>query len=415
MTAGAGRTSARPGRGASLLVLGASRYQLEVITRAKELGYRVLTTDNVPDNPGHRLADESYAIDTTDVESVVRLAKEKQPRGVVAPCTDVAVTTAAHVAEALGLPGIPPASARSLTSKVLFRQFLVERGLPAPRFRILGADDVGADVELPCAGPMIVKPDGSSGSKGIFIVRDRKELLERLPVTLSFSPAKRGVVEELIEGSQGTCEGVIVDGEIVLALLTDRRTAPAPFVVTAGHFVPSRLGEAARARTIALIARVLESYGVRTSPFDCDFVVDERGEPWLLELTPRLGGNSLTRLVREATGIDLAEVAIRLACGEEVSLPRPVPETPTAQLILGVARPGLLSFDEGEAAALRSAPWVRDLSMDYPAGQPVEAFVNGRTRVGEATLVAGSREELDERTRELERRLALDARPAPAR
>ncbi len=393
----------------SLLVLGASRYQLEVIHTAKALCYRVLTTDNVPDNPGHRVADESFSIDTTDVPRIVELAKQTRPRGVVAPCTDVAVATAAHVAEALGLPGIPSASARSLTSKILFREFLVAEGLPAPKFRVVEASDVNDRLELGFDLPAIVKPDGSSGSKGIFIVRDRKELLDRLPVTLSFSPKKRGLVEQLIEGTQGTCEGVVVDGKIVLALLTDRKTAPAPYVVTAGHFVPSRLDDAAQKRTVDLIASVLAKYGVRTSPFDCDFVVDPSGQPWLLELTPRLGGNSLTRLVREALRIDLAEVAIKLACGEDISFPSEMRVRPTAQLILGTRRSGRLRFDETEGDALRKTPWVRDLTLDYPLGQPVEAFINGRTRAGEATIVADDRTELDRRAAELEARLGLDA------
>ncbi|CAN5923645.1 hypothetical protein BH11MYX4_BH11MYX4_04620 [soil metagenome] len=105
----------------SLLVLGASRYQLEVIQKAKDLGYRVVTTDNVPGNPGHTVADQSFVVDTTDLDQVLEIARREQVIGVVAPCTDVAVPTAAHVSDALGLCGIPFQSARSLTSKLLFR------------------------------------------------------------------------------------------------------------------------------------------------------------------------------------------------------------------------------------------------------------------------------------------------------
>jgi hypothetical protein len=35
----------------TLLVLAASMYQIPAIETAKRLGYRVITTDNVPDNP----------------------------------------------------------------------------------------------------------------------------------------------------------------------------------------------------------------------------------------------------------------------------------------------------------------------------------------------------------------------------
>lgn len=387
----------------ALLVLGASVYQLEVIRKAKELGFDVVTTDNVPDNPGHRLADQSFGVDTTDSARVLELARTIRPRGVIAPCTDVAVTTCAVVAEALGLRGVPPASAEVLTSKILFRRFLADEGLPAPRFWTVEKDAF----ELPSDRPVVIKPEGSSGSKGIFIVRDREELRLRLPETLSFSPKRRAIVEEYIDGHQGTCEGVVVDGRVRFALFTDRATASPPFVVTAGHSVPSRLDDAARVRTQELIARVLEMVGVKTSPFDCDFVVGRDGAPYLLELTPRLGGNSLTNLVRAATGLDLAEIAVRLACGDDVSLPD-VTVTPAAQLILGAEKAGELRFDEAAAAALREEPWVRALSFDYPRGHRVSAFINGRTRIGEATLTAHTRDELDERVRELKTRLRID-------
>src|SRR5215471_11710961 len=94
----------------TLLVLGAGVYQIPAIETAKRLGYRVLTTDNVPENPGHALADRMFAVDTTDVARVTAIAERQQISGVIAPCTDVAVVTAALVAERLHLPG-PPSKA----------------------------------------------------------------------------------------------------------------------------------------------------------------------------------------------------------------------------------------------------------------------------------------------------------------
>ena len=79
----------------ALLVLAASTYQLRTIRTAKRLGYRVVTTDNVPTNPGHALADQAYSTDTTDLEGVLAIARRERLDGVIAPCTDVAVPTAA--------------------------------------------------------------------------------------------------------------------------------------------------------------------------------------------------------------------------------------------------------------------------------------------------------------------------------
>ena len=107
-----------------LLVLAASAYQVDTILTAKRLGYVVLTTDNVPGNPGHELADRAYDVDTTDREGVLRIAQSEGIAGIIAPCTDVAVETAAYVSSTLGLQGVPPASAELLTRKLAFREFL---------------------------------------------------------------------------------------------------------------------------------------------------------------------------------------------------------------------------------------------------------------------------------------------------
>src|SRR5262249_17684232 len=98
----------RSSRDRTLLVLAASLYQIPVTERAKARGSRVITTDNVPSNPGHRLADRAYSVDTTDQAGVLEIARRENVAGIIAACTDVAVPTAAFVAARLGLRAPPP-------------------------------------------------------------------------------------------------------------------------------------------------------------------------------------------------------------------------------------------------------------------------------------------------------------------
>ena len=83
----------------TLLVLAASTYQVPAIETAKRLGYRVITTDNIPSNPGHSIADASFGEDTTNLDGILALAKSENISGVIAPGTDVAVMTAAYLSE----------------------------------------------------------------------------------------------------------------------------------------------------------------------------------------------------------------------------------------------------------------------------------------------------------------------------
>jgi formate-dependent phosphoribosylglycinamide formyltransferase (GAR transformylase) len=116
------------------MILGGSRYQLEVIDAARKLGLRVVTVDNVPTNPGHALADRTYFVDTTAEAEVLMVAEREHVSAVIAACTDVAVPTAAFIAERSGLPGVPADAARVLTGKLEFRYFQRKSALATMEF-----------------------------------------------------------------------------------------------------------------------------------------------------------------------------------------------------------------------------------------------------------------------------------------
>lgn len=392
-------------------MLAASTYQLDVIRTARRLGYTVLTTDNQPQNPGHALADRAFSVDTTDAQGVLELARRERVDGVLAACTDVAVPTAARVAAELGLVGPPVAAADVLCSKLGFRRFLAEQGLPVPRHHALPA--------LPAVPPLpeaelfgggqrwIIKPDRSSGSKGISIVGSADELAARLPEAVAFSANRAAILERFLDGRQGTCEGVVAGGQVRFHVVLDRDTAAPPHVATIGQRAPGELPAPLARRLVELLDAVFAALEVTDATFDCDFVC-AGGEVYLIEVTPRLGGNSISALVRSAfPGFDLVEYAVRLACRDPLpELPRQ-PARPTAVRILHVAQSGVLRYDAAAAAALRDEPWLARLEIEAAPGDAVSAFVNGRHRLGEAIVVADDRAELERHLAELERRLEL--------
>jgi biotin carboxylase len=391
----------------TLLVLGAGVYQVPTIETGLRLGYRVITTDNVPGNPGHVLADAAFNIDTTDVPGVLDLAGCERISGVIAPGTDVAVLTAAHVSEHLHLPGPPVSAACVLTQKFRFREFLRQSGFDSPRAFLVEQGRVPPEA-LFDGRAWLVKPNRSSGSKGIFVLSKREEFLAHVAESQRFSSDGTAVLEEFMDGTQHTCEGVLKQGRVAVALVTDRETAPMPYTATTGHRVPSRLTEAVQDSTLRLIERAFDRLGVTSGPFDCDFLVDSDGIA-LIEMTPRLGGNSLSKLSKAALDFDLVAYAVRRACGDPYELPNFRQPKPRSIAILGVEGRGRLTWNEIEMHALRREAWVESLILDLPQGSPVKPFINGRRRVGEALIAGSDRNELDIRAEELRRRLALAA------
>jgi len=85
-----------------LLILGAMEMHVPLIKRAKELGYYVISCDYIPENPGHKLADEAYFDSTTDLNAVLNLATELKIDGIMTYNSDPAAPTAAYVQKNLG-------------------------------------------------------------------------------------------------------------------------------------------------------------------------------------------------------------------------------------------------------------------------------------------------------------------------
>lgn len=387
-----------------MLVLAASAYQLDVIRAAKQLGVRTVTTDNQPSNPGHQLADVAYSIDTTDQDSVLELARTERIDGVIAAATDVAVPTAAYVSEQLGLPGVGVNAARKLTDKLAFRQLQDDLRLPAPEY--FEANELDRERVRISHGHWLVKPNRSSGSKGIQILNEISELDALKANAEAHSLDDRAVFERFLEGSQHTLEGVLDDGIIGFHVITDRMTVRPPFVATRGHRVPSTLDP----RHFGLLTRQIEALcmelGLQDCVFDCDFVSCAEG-PVILEIAPRLGGNSLSRLIRAALRVDLAEYAVRLAIGDPARIPEQVVPRPAAIVLLGADTPGTLEYDRLQLSTLGDEPWVRSIEFDVPVGTAVEPFTDGRSRVGEGLILADSTAELDFRMDELLDRLKI--------
>lgn len=66
-----------------IMILGGNHVQMTAIRAAKEQGYYVITVDYLPNNPGHKLADEYHNVSTIEKEAVLTLAKKLGIDGIV--------------------------------------------------------------------------------------------------------------------------------------------------------------------------------------------------------------------------------------------------------------------------------------------------------------------------------------------
>ncbi len=287
------------------------------------MGYYTITCDYLPDNPGHKFADEYHNVSTTDKEAVLALARELQIDGILAYATDVAAATAAYVSEAMGFPTSPYKSVDILTNKDKFRAFLEENGFCTPRARgYSSVEEAKKDLEN-FKFPVMVKPVDSAGSKGVARMDDASQLEELVENALQYSRCKRFIIEEYVEKYryQIAGDGFSVDGKLVFRCFANEHfsnKAASPYVPI-GESFPYDMPKEVHEKVHAEIQRLLTLLDMKTQAYNFDIRIDKDYNVYLMEVGPRNGGNMIAQVIEKATGIPFVEYMLKAAMGEDCS------------------------------------------------------------------------------------------------
>jgi len=304
-------------------MLGGSHFQVPVIKTAKEMGLHVITCDYLPDNPGHRYADEYYNVSTTDMESVLALARSLHIDGIMSFACDPGVVTAAYVAEKMGLPSAGSYESISiLQNKGCFRKFLKDHGFHVPTAKGYTAiEKAMADIDL-FHWPVIVKPTDSAGSKGVTRVDDPAELKASIEYALSFSRCKKFIMEDFLQpvGYPSDTDSFSVDGKLEFVSFNCQRfdaRAENPYVPSAFSW-PASISEEHQKELTSEIQRLITLLGLKTSIYNIEVRECIDGKAYIMECSPRGGGNRLAEVLQYATGVDLITNSVRAAVGEKI-------------------------------------------------------------------------------------------------
>ncbi|MGZ8688820.1 MAG: ATP-binding protein [Gaiellaceae bacterium] len=311
----------------TVLFVGAGRHQRRAILEARERGLRVVAVDRNPDALGLLAADAGEAVDFTDIEAVTEVARRYRVDGALTVSADRAVPVVAAVTERLGLPSIGTSVALAMTNKLVMRRLLADAGVPQPPYAGLAA---AADVQPALAAvplPAVLKPSDSGGQRGLFRIETRAELERDLPSALAESRTGEAILEGFVEGLE--LNGIVIarGGEPVPVTLSDRLRPPGVgFGVGWIHVYPARLDPEQLTLSEHVAAAAVRALGLRDGIAFPQLIASPDGGVAVVEVAARIPGGQMTDLVRHAVGVDLVEVALRQALGEdvpdEVALPR---------------------------------------------------------------------------------------------
>jgi biotin carboxylase len=381
-----------------LMLLGGIRYLLPVIKAAHEQGYYVITADYLPDNIAHKYSDEYVNVSIIDKEAVLRVAREKQIDGIMSFGVDPGVVSASYVQQQMGLPSFGPyESVEILQNKDKFRAFLTEHGFNVPKAKGYNrAEDAMTDAAI-WDYPIIVKPTDAAGSKGVTRVDEPSQLKAAVDYAFDKSLSGHIIIEDFIEkqGCSSDTDSFSVDGKLKFVSFCAQRfdlNATNPYT-PAAYSWPSTFTKEQEAYLTSEIQRLITLLGMKTNVYNIETRVGTNGKPYIMELTPRGGGNRLCEMLRYATGVDMITAMTRYIVGDSVPAIEQKPYNGHwAEIILHADENG--TFDHLEISKDLPAEVVEE-DLWVKKGDTVKSFEGANDAIGTLVLKFQSAEELE--------------------
>ena len=382
-----------------LMLLGGLRYLKPVIDAAHRQGYYVITADYLPNNIAHKWSDEYCNVSIIDKEAVLREAQRLKIDGIMSFACDPGVVAASYVQNKMGLPSFGPfESVEILQNKDKFRAFLAKNGFNVPQAKGFDSVEAAREEIYWWPWPVIVKPTDAAGSKGVTRVDRAEDLKPALEYAMEHSISGHIIVEEFIDkqGCSSDTDSFSVDGKLkFVSFCAQRFDAEATNPYTpAAYSWPSTFTKEQEEYLTSEIQRLITLLHLKTVVYNIEVRVSPNGKPYIMELTPRGGGNRLCEMLRYATGVDMITAITRAMVGDPII--DPIEQRPYdghwAEIILHADESGV--FDYLEISKNLPAEIVEE-DLWVKKGDKVEGFEGANNAIGTLVLKFQTAEDLE--------------------
>jgi biotin carboxylase len=220
----------------------------------------------------------------------------------------------------------------------------------------------------------------------------------------------RVIVEELVEkaGWQVCGDAFVQDGEIAFVELGDGHFRDdGVYFAPYGETFPSRHTPPVLRQVRDLVARIVADVGFRTGPINIDVLITREGEPFVVEIGPRAGGNHIPTAICLRTGADIVGATVEACLDLQFQFPRDASprKRPIASYMLhsrsnGVFR-GVALSAEIERRLLESTLYVQP-------GAIAATFSTGSDALGNMLLGFDSPAEMEQVMATIDEHVILD-------
>ena len=284
-----------------------------------------------------------------------------------------------------------------MQDKGRFRAFLRDNGFTVPWAHSYTDRQAALADAKNFTWPCIVKPVDCAGSKGVRRVDSSFELESAIDYALDFSHSGAFIIEQFItqRGYSSDTDCFVKDGVLCYCSFDEQRfdrEAENPYT-PAAYSWPSSMPQEIQAELRSELQRLMTLLGITTGVFNIETRQGTDGRAYIMECTPRGGGNRLSEVLEMATGTKLVQNAVRAAVGLPVDdMSDPVYKGHWAEIILHSRQAGVYQSVQIDPAVM---PFVVQEDYWVLPGEEIERFSGANKAIGTLVLNFPDRENLE--------------------
>ncbi|MHA7841171.1 MAG: ATP-grasp domain-containing protein [Gammaproteobacteria bacterium] len=300
---------------------------------AKKLGFKVIgiyTLDNFYiDNSDDSFCNIDICIHEKDISLILeKLSSIKNKIKGVVSCTEPGVDTACLLAHALHLPCNDPKNIQIFRNKRLMRDFLKNKSLPSIHYKVCKTiSDVNEFLESNIL-PVVIKTPQGAGSDQVFFCRTKEDVNKNFNIIVN-SKNLFG-----LKTSYALLENFIVGQEYVFDLFIDGKTVHLidiwkykKNINKLGGFIYEKailqnMENNFFEKTYDYLKQILQNIeGINRGSIHAEVIINERGEPTLVEMGARIAGSGFAELIAESINFNPFIENIKVFTEENYSMP----------------------------------------------------------------------------------------------
>lgn len=292
-------------KGKRLLILGGSLWKKAIKDFADENGIILIATGNDQTAGIFEIADESYGINSTNMEEMKKLIKEAKIDGIYLGGSEAVIPAACQYVNELGMPCYCTHDQwEYLQNKANFKELCIHNGLPVvPRYSAQNGLDVAVPVD---DYPVITKPTDGCGSSGFSVCHNIEELKTGYEIAAKESPTGSVIIEKFVPNDGVVVFYTVSEGKLLFSGLEDKypvRYEKQGSYVGGLFTFESELADSFRVRFEKRIEQTIQSIGIKEGSFWIE--VFHHGENYFFnEVGFRYGGSASFYPVNYIHGIN---------------------------------------------------------------------------------------------------------------